>query len=79
MRISLIGLRTKDRSFGEIDLLFENRIRARKFTKADRKFPCRISPLKLISLTPEFADLHDNGLDLPAGDKKIETEHLESA
>lgn len=31
---------TKDRSFGEIDILFENRIPARKFksTKADRKF-----------------------------------------
>jgi MFS transporter, SP family, general alpha glucoside:H+ symporter len=32
---------TKDRSFGEIDLLFENRVPARKFksTKVDRKCP----------------------------------------
>jgi hypothetical protein len=31
---------TKDRTFGEIDLLFDNRISARKFkyTKVDRKF-----------------------------------------
>jgi SP family general alpha glucoside:H+ symporter-like MFS transporter len=33
---------TKDRTFGEIDILFENRVPARKFkyTKADRKSCC---------------------------------------
>lgn len=35
---------TKDRSFGEIDLLFDNRVHARKFkhTSVDRKFPSSV-------------------------------------
>lgn len=33
---------TKDRAFGEIDLLFENRVSARKFssTSVDREWRC---------------------------------------
>ena len=38
---------TKDRTFGEIDLLFDNRVPARKFkyTKVDRESPSRIGSL----------------------------------
>jgi hypothetical protein len=42
---------TKDRTFGEIDLLFENNIPARKFkhTKVDRKFFCFLALSRLLS------------------------------
>jgi hypothetical protein len=59
---------TKDRSFGEIDLLFENRVPARKFkyTKVDRQCHFRI-PRDLITDSAEF--VHS------AGEKELSEKH----
>jgi SP family general alpha glucoside:H+ symporter-like MFS transporter len=76
---------TKDRTFGEIDILFENKVPARKFkyTKADRE--CCFSSstrtafrLSLMS-SSEFVQSDDQRLEESKGERKTEVDHSEFA
>jgi hypothetical protein len=71
---------TKDRTFGEIDLLFDNKVSARKFkyTKVDRKLPLRGFRLRrvnfqMLTRITEFA--HQEGYELKKDVASVE--HLE--
>ena len=65
---------TKDRTFGEIDLLFDNHVSARKFkyTKVDRKFISQLVALQILTLNLEFAHQSEYSAKVEDG-----VEHLE--
>ena len=77
---------TKDRTFGEIDLLFDNHIPARKFkyTKVDRKFLAYLRTIlgdsEANGFVTEFAhqDQYEKKNDTLAFGSEKPAEHLES-
>lgn len=81
---------TKDRSFGEIDLLFENRVSARKFssTTVDRESARSFALDELLTRRTypiEFANVRGGNPtrqtvpSLSAMDEKMEFDHVEKA
>jgi SP family general alpha glucoside:H+ symporter-like MFS transporter len=72
---------SQDRSFGEIDVLFEHKIPARKFkyTKADREYRLLETRGSSTLTSTEFATSQEQTEKLGeiGDDRKLSTEHLE--
>lgn len=70
---------TKDRTFGEIDLLFDNKVHARKFkyTKVDRECLPLFANVVTVLMSDITEFTHQNMYAAKLGDEKAESAHVE--